>query len=320
MLNKIRLAFYDKNEYMKNFVQYLYRQKYHALETRLFTSFEKLTGQAKKGEIDVLLAGEEAKEDIRLLRDLVPQIILLSEGNVVREESDFCKIFKYQSVPDIMREVLAVVADNDLITYTDKRTMHKPAEMIAVYAPFGGAGVSQYAFSMAKDLSDKFRTLYVNLEPFYGFLEILTDKKGKPVNDFRGMSEVIFYIRQKKEKLALKLESIVVKEQKLDCLLTVEDYRDLLYMTKDDIDKLIQVLIMETDYEKIIFDIGFIADAMIFLLEKSDRIFMPQAKYPIQKSKQQAFERLILREHLEHIWEKTDKVPIAYEEVISKER
>lgn len=320
MLKKIRLAFYDKNDYMKNFVQFLSRQKYHTLETRLFTSFENLISQAKKGEVDVLLAGEDAQEEITILHSLVPQIILLSEGNVVREDSTFCKIFKYQSVPDIMREVLAVVADNDSIVYTEKRTMHKTAEMLAVYAPFGGSGVSQYAFSMAKDLSDKFRTLYVNLEAFYGFSEIVTDKKGKPIEDFRGMSEVIFYIRQKKEKLALKLESIIVTYQNLDCLLTVEDYRDLFYMTKDDMDRLIQVLLWETDYEKIIFDIGFITDAMMVLFEKADRIFMPQAKHPIQKSKQQAFERLILREHLEKIWDKTDKVSVLHRYQVSEER
>lgn len=48
MLKKIRLALYDKSDYMKNFMQYLYRQKYHALETRLFTSFENLFCQAEK--------------------------------------------------------------------------------------------------------------------------------------------------------------------------------------------------------------------------------------------------------------------------------
>lgn len=320
MLKKIRLALYDKSDYMKNFMQYLYRQKYHALETRLFTSFENLLCQAKKGEIDVLLGGEEAEEEFTVLHSLIPQIILLSEGNMVREDSAFCKIFKYQSVPDIMREVLAVVADDDSIVYTEKRATHKSAEILAVYAPFGGSGVSQYAFSMAKDLSGKFRTLYVNLEAFYGFCEIVTDKKGKPVEDFRGMSEVIFYIRQKKEKLALKLESIIVTEQKLDCLLTVEDYRDLFYMTKEDMNKLIQVLLLETDYEKIVFDIGFITDAMMVLLEKADRIFMPEARHPIQKSKQQAFERLILREHLEQIWNKTDKVPVLHRKNISEKR
>lgn len=320
MLKKIRLAFYDKSDYMKNFMQYLYRQKYHALETRLFTSFEKLLCQAKKGEIDVLLAGEEAEEEIAILNSLIPQIMLLSEGNMVREDSAFCKIFKYQSVPDIMREVFAAVADNDFITYTDKRTITKKAEIFAIYAPFGGSGVSQYAYSMAKDLSEQCRTLYVNLEAFYGFSEILTDKKGKPIRDFRGMSEVIFYIRQKKEKLALKLESILVRDQELDCLLTVEDYRDLFYMTKDDMDKLIQVLVTETDYEKIVFDIGLITDAMMVLLEKADRIFMPEAGHPIQRSKQQAFERLILREHLEQIWDKTDKVPMLHRENILEKR
>ena len=83
-------------------------------------------------------------------------------------------------------------------------------------------------------------------------------------------------------------------------------------MTKEDMNKLIQVLLLETDYEKIVFDIGFITDAMMVLLEKADCIFMPEARHPIQKSKQQAFERLILREHLEQIWNKTDKVPVLH--------
>ena len=82
----------------------------------------------------------------------------------------------------------------------------------------------------------------------------------------------------------------------------------------------IQVLLLETDYEKIVFDIGFITDAMMVLLEKADRIFMPEARHPIQKSKQQAFERLILREHLEQIWNKTDKVPVLHRENISEKR
>lgn len=73
MLKKIRLALYDKSDYMKNFMQYLYRQKYHALETRLFTSFENLLCQAKKGEIDVLLGGEEAEEEFTVLAQSDPR-------------------------------------------------------------------------------------------------------------------------------------------------------------------------------------------------------------------------------------------------------
>ncbi len=65
----------------------------------------------------------------------------------------------------------------------------------------------------------------------------------------------MFYLKQRKDKLALKLETLVVSMEDLDYILAVEDYRDLYSMNCEDIQLFLKVLLRQTEYEKIIFDI-----------------------------------------------------------------
>lgn len=304
MLKKIRIALYDKSGYMQSLVEYLCQNGHRSIETRLFTTLDTLVQSAEKRMIDVLLAGEEVVEEIAPLKEKLSQIILLSEGNMVSERSEYYVIFKYQSAPDIMKEVLAQIAENDEIHYTDYKVLKEAGEIIAVYAPFGGAGVTKYAFGLAQELSKRYRTLYVNLELFHGMSHLLQDRKGRQIESFRGMSEVIFYLKQKKEKLAIKLESIAFSVQELDCIMTVEDYRDLYHMTREDMEELLQVILFQSEYDKIVFDIGYIGSATLCLLERAGCIYMPEAMTDIQKSKAESFERLLAREGLEEILHK----------------
>lgn len=308
MLKKIRIALYDKNGYMQSLVEYLCQKSQYAIETRLFTTLDTLIQSAEKKTIDVLLAGEEVVEEIALLKNKLSQIILLTEGNIVSEQSEYYMVFKYQSAPDIIREVLAQVAENDAISYTDHKILKEAGEIIAVYSPYGGAGVTNYSFCLARELSKKYCALYVNLELFHGLSYCMQDKKGRSMESFRGMSEVIFYLKQKKEKLAIKLESIAVSVQGVDCILTVEDYRDLQHMTKEDMEELLQVLLFQSKYDKVIFDIGYMGEAILCLLEKAHRIYMPEVETDIQKSKESSFERLLIRENLEEVLHKREHI------------
>lgn len=98
MTQKIRVALFDRNGFMASFVNYLCRKKQTILETRLFTDLSLLKENLKKGRIDVLLAEEEAWQELVSVKELVSQIILLSDGNTLCENSDdslYQVIFKY---------------------------------------------------------------------------------------------------------------------------------------------------------------------------------------------------------------------------------
>ena len=300
-MKKIQIALYDRDGYMNSLADYLCRRGHNTLETRLFTKLDMLKKSVEEGKIDVLLAGEEVADEIRCLKDKVSRIMLLSEGSQVSEKSEFFLLFKYQSAENLVKEVLAQIAEDDKIYCTQKIITKKTVELIGVFAPFGGAGVTDYALSMAKELAKHYKTLYINMELFQGLDFLLQGKKKEKENIYRGMSEVVFYLKQRKEKLALKLETVVMPLEELDVILAVEDCRDLYSLGCEEMRQLLNVLLQQTDYEKVVFDIGYTGDSALYLMDECSRLYMPEAVTPIQKSKERAFWRFLRRENYEHV-------------------
>ena len=296
-MKKIQIALYDKEGYMSWLVGYLCRKGRGMLETRLFSSLDMLVTCAEAGKIDVLLAGEEVVEEIRGLEGKVAKIMLLSEGNEVKEGTGYYLLFKYQSAQEIVKEVLEQIAEDDTIAFTKAFPSKRRVSFVGVYAPFGGSGVTEYALSLAGRLAEKEKVLYVSFEQFHS-LDFLQNT-GKDAVSYRGMSEVIFYLKQRKEKLALKLETVVVSKERTDYIFAVEDYRDLYSLNSEDIRHFLEVLSQQADYETIIFDIGCLSEAMLYLMEHCDSLYMPQAETKQQKSKEAAFWRLLHRENHE---------------------
>lgn len=310
MLKKIQVALYDRQGYMSCLVDYLCRKSHSVMETRLFTSLEMLKKAAESRGIDVLLAGEEVAGEIQGLREKIPKIMLLSEGSQVSEQSEYYLLFKYQSAQNIVKEILEQIAEDDRICYTQHSVLGRTADFIGVYAPFGGAGVTKYALSMAQGLAKHYKTLYVSMELFQG-LELSPErKKGQGQVQFRGMSEVIFYLKQRKDKLALKLETLIVSVDGMDYIPAVEDYRDLYEMNCEDISLLLKVLLQQTGYEKTVFDIGYMGDAAIYLMEQCSQLYMPKSVTQSQKLKEQAFFRFLQREKHQKIAESFLRVEV----------
>lgn len=304
MVAKIKVALYDSDGYMTSLVRYLCRKCQNFMEARLFTDPGMLKNHLENRNVDVLLVSEDFKENTLIYAEQIPQIIFFSEHNDVRENAGFPVVFKYQSVSEIVKEILTVVAENDKISYSASIISKRTVEIIGGYAPFGGGGVTRFLYDTAEKMAKKEKVLYVNLEEFHGLSHIKKGKQGNMGEAYRGMSEVLFYLRQKKGKLALKLESIVYRKGNLDSILAVEDYRDLHAVTKEDMMELLQVLLEQTSYQTIVFDIGFLCDATLYLMEECRKIYMPEPQNEIQISKEHAFSKNLKAEKKEELLEK----------------
>jgi len=295
-VKKIQLALYSSTDYMKCLADYFCRRGHNMMETKLFTSMELLEKQAESGKIDVLLADGETAGQMQKLKSKIAQVILLSEDDKEDNNLEFYQIFKYQPAQELVKEVLSCIAENDKIPFVRSMVVSRTVEFLGVYAPFGGGGVTEYALSMAKELAKHNRALFISLEPFQGLDFLFTDGKDEHETAYRGMSEIIFYLKQRKEKLALKLETVIFSLDGLDYILAVEDYRDLHSLNCMDMQNLLEVISGQTEYEKVIFDIGFFGEAPLYLMEQCSRLYMPNAITKQQLSKQRAFQRLLLRE------------------------
>lgn len=307
-MKKIQIALLDEEGFMENLVNYLSRKIQSGIETRLFTNFSMLKKHLQKGETHILIADETAEERVREVRSYVLQIMLLSEGTVMREGSEYFVLFKYQPAKELVREILEQIAEDERIAFEKRRMRKDDMEYLGVYAPFGGAGVSEYAFALAKKKAQSKKTLYVNLEEFQGMEEKCIGRKVREKQFYRGMSEVIFYLKQRKEKLALKLETLVWSVQEAECIFAVEDYRDLHSLTVEDVQTFLEVLSVQTPYEAVVFDIGYLGESTLFLMEQCTKLFMPQGAGSVQQCKEKAFERLLIQNDKQAVWEKFEKV------------
>ena len=292
-MKKLLLAILAEKSYSMRFAEYLNRHKNMFMELTIFTSIEKIEEFCKNNIIDILLVGDN-EVCLESLCAGIKKIILLSDGNIVCEKSKHPVIFKYQSADVILRELLTIIAEDEELSDITTNVKSKNTKIISVFSSFAGAGVSSFAWNKCKESSAFQKTLYVNLELFDGFGEFCegTDNKRAYI---RGMSEIVFYLKQEGRKLSVKLESLVRQRDGIYYILPVEDYKDLYSISVKEMKKFIEIIADETIYENIVFDVGYISDAVISLLEISDDIYMPKPLTCVQQNKLNSFYRILER-------------------------
>ena len=169
--------------------------------------------------------------------------------------------------------------------------------------------------NLAKEFARQGKSLYISLEPFSSLNFWSAEKEPTKPTSFQGMSEVLFYLRQKKEKLALKLESLIFSLNGIEGIAAVEDCRDLYHMRVDDMKYFLSVMAEQTSYEKLVFDIGCMNEAVLYLMRQCGKVYMPQAVSDFQKAKRCAFELMLQREGCQQIMQSVEEIPAKLQEV-----
>ncbi len=173
-------------------------------------------------------------------------------------------------------------------------------EFTAVYLPTGDTQILQGIWNRQNILQDK--CLYISLEPFSGMPEAEYQK------EVQGMSELIFYLCKKADRLTQKLRAMIQEQDGMHYIAPVKDYRDLYNLQREDIDALLAVLAQDTVYDRVVFHIGFWSDAMLYLMYCCDRVLFPQAQSSWQQNQQKAMEKFMLREGMGEVWEQVEYV------------
>lgn len=294
-MNKIKIALLEDISYSRCFSEYVSHKKNSLMDIQIFSNTDSIREYITDNIINILLVGQDMIDNLAECSQ-IKKIIVLSEGDRVCEYSEYPVIFKYQSVDMIIKEVLNIIAEDESISECSAKFSRKEKEFIGVFSPFGGTGVSEFSWQLLKQNSRLKRTLYINLEMFNG----IGFERKKGGEYIRGMSEAVFYIKQQKGKLGIKLQSLIHTYENCDCIYPVEDYRDLYSLSSQDMNEFLNVLAHETDYETIIFNIGYMSESSLVLMESCDKIILPKAENSIQEKMQESFERFLTREGLKN--------------------
>ncbi len=301
------LAVLADGMYSSRFSDYISHHKNVLIDLITFTSINSAEEYVKHSRIDILLvSGSMACEAGELGN--IKKIIVLSDGSYTGH-SEYPVIFKYQPAAHILKEIFAQVAEDDNIPGMPIIHTSKHAELIVVYSPYGGSGISTYARNLCAGMAGSNNVLYVNLEIFDSFAEFEGNRDN---NEYIcGMSEAVYYIKQKKDKLAFKLGSIIKHHKEgYNYILPVGDYRDLYSILPEDMECFTDVLGSGMMYDKVVFDVGYIHGSSLKLLQVCDVVIMPEASGQIQENKQHSFERLLIRNGMDKVIQNIQYVPM----------
>ena len=211
-------------------------------------------------------------------------------GNVLflTQERSAEGIFKFRPVGELVRQIIAYLLEMGEILGDGPGVGGggKKAQIIGVYSPVRPLLQSTLAITMGQLLGKEKKVLYMNFEPYSG-MEYLMQRSFT-----YGLSDLLFYAKNRPKKLSWKVEALVDKVGELYFVPPVFSYPDLTETETTDFCSLITALASQTEYEVLILDLSDIR-GVFSILQMCDAILCPYASDPLSQAKVDQYEKML---------------------------
>lgn len=283
----------------------------------LFTKVEELEKFMEQEQIEILLIAESALEMLRTeyVRHQVVQMFILQENDL--QESDLqgdmaqkdetqenrtstCYISKFQS-PERIVTTLLESADGLTDWYRTGIQSAEEVKLIGVYSPIKRCLQTTFALTMGQILAREHKVLYFNLENYSGFGQML----GREF--LADMTDVMYYFRCDKEKLALHLPSIIQNINGLDYIPPMQSQTELWETEGKQWLELCRKIAEIGAYEYIILDLDDGMSGLFSLLRECYKIYTITREDSFAVAKLNQYEQILKFHELEEIADKTVK-------------
>lgn len=188
-------------------------------------------------------------------------------------------IYLYQAADRIYEEMLQWMSKG--------RILEEPLEqnkkyIYAVYSPLGRSGKTSFALAYAR----KFSFFYIGMEDY-----------GMQGDSKHNMSEILYHIRNHKEKIAQILEELSETWKGIQILRSPILFQDLKQLTTEDYEWFFQQLRREENFPSVIVDLGTgcLSDFEMFHL--FDKVYVPILNEQAEEKKMRTFWNLLLEIH-----------------------
>lgn len=276
--------------YARMFVESYTKSKLFHL--RLYSSYE--IYQTSNIKSDLLLIDENIYQGLEE-KPNIPCILLSSQRFSHRIDSNRCilgKIFRYQSIERIERDILNLYSDDDNPIYIQSAI---DKHILGIYSPIARCGKTILSIFLAKHYSQslyisfsEYRDLYNLIEPYdlsdllYAYQKgnLSWDKIHRALTDFDGLTFV---------PTARFAEDIYD--------FPVEEYADFLKEIQE-----------KGDFKYLIIDFANLGKRSIDLLDICEKIYLPSIQGKVYDKKIEEFYECIDRKGRENLKEKIEKV------------
>lgn len=301
MTHKI-MAICDTEEgYAFRMAEYLLEKVRLPYTLHLFTAVEELEKFAGREEIEILLIAESAWRLIKeeYVRKQVAQMFILQESGEAAGEDMRC-ISKYQSPEMVVQEMLNVIADGSGWKECPEAT-DTAVKMIGIYSPVKRCLQTSFALSLGQLLAKEHKTMYLNFEMYSGLGELLRREYQTD------MLDVMYYFQSARQKLALRLPTIVQNAGGLDYIPPMQYSLGIREVPGEQWLALCRDIAAIGEYEYMILDLDDGIDGLFDLLKNCQKIYTITKEDPFAQAKLRQYEQMLQQGELGEIAEKTVK-------------
>ncbi len=277
MNNGTIIIFDSEAEYALKLAEYFNLKSGLNYSVSVFTDYHSLKNYLSENNVDILLISEKFCQYMDDLKD-IPNIFILTEGNVDQVLQEYASLYKYQPTDCILRDVMTCYAA-DCPETSSKIPTALPAKITGVYSPVRRCGKTSFSLAYGCILSLSKKCLYINLEEYSGFSYFVQDLF---IGDF---SDLIYFYRQNPANIDKKLTALSRSYHNLDYIPPMHFGCDIRNMEIQDLVSFVQAVSKTRLYEEIILDISDSVSDVPSLLSICDHIYMPSTKDSISNLK-----------------------------------
>lgn len=293
------LAICDRESmYVNSLSDYINENNPFPFQIEAFSGTGTLMEYAKKQGIDILLIAEDLlEESITMLN--VRNILIIAENKRTAEQSEYPSIYKYQSADSILKELLHYCEDADVLMQANCISAGSK-QIIGVFSPINRIYKTSLAISVGQLLAKERKVLYINMEEYSGFPQMLNE------GDQGTLSDLLYLIEQDKD-IKLILHNLVQNIGRLEYIPTVLTPIDISDVKEETWSRLIEEITNTTEYEVLILDIGNSVNGVFKLLNMCSVILTPYREDVFSNAKMQSYEKVLQGAGYEYVLEKTKK-------------
>lgn len=301
MREKIMAVCDTEEGYAFRMAEYLLEKVKLPYTVHLFTAVEELERFAGREEIEVLLIAESAWKLLKeeYVRKQVAQLFILQESET-QTAADLCCISKHQSPEKVVQAILEGLAEGDGWKGCFV-TSDVAAKMIGIYSPIKRCLQTSFALTLGQLLAKEHKTLYLNFEMYSGLGEILRREYQTD------MMDVVYYFQSARDKLALRLPSIIQSAGGLDYIPPMQYALGIREVPGEQWLTLCQDIATIGEYEYLILDLDDGMEGLFELLKNCHRIYTITREDPFAQAKLRQYEQMLLANELDEIADKTVK-------------
>ncbi len=266
----------------------------------LFTEVEKLQDLMEREEIALLLIAENALKLLKeeYVKQKVLQMFVLQENDKC-DRDDLCYISKYQS-PDVILQVMFDSLE-DQIDWTAQDIVQPDVRLIGMYSPVKRCLQTSFALTLGQMLARKHKVLYLNFEYYSGLGQMLRREFSAD------MTDVMYFFQCAREKLAMRLPSILQNINGLDYIPPMQSPLGLREVNGSQWAELCRDIAAMGQYEYIILDLDDGIDGLFDLLRQCYKIYTITKDDSFAAAKINQYEQMLKVGELEDIADKTVK-------------